>query len=255
MAKKELATQPSSEALEALRAQFPQEEGFERTIFPRLGFKSQDVMEGKGKNMKVVVEAGTFFDERPTDEINEETGNNVWGKTEIGKELEGVVIYRRRQLSMYENEEYTSSPIYETKEDIVPIFCNKKEIARGTEEELKKKYDLKNNVILYVVRDINAEEPEVMQLNLRGTSMYAYNDYARKNIVPSLLTAFGSEECEKGSTQWNKITYTPVRNLSADEVNTVLSLITDIRGGIAAQQEYFASLDTKKDDSKDEEDF
>src|SRR3990167_7848291 len=167
------------ETIIELKSNFPIDPSFERISLPRLAFKSQDMTEGKGKQMKVVQEAGTFITERQSKEINEETGKPVWEKTEIGKEVEGVIVYQRKQLSYYDDssETYTSSPIYDTDDQIIPLWCNGAEIDSGTSKELKARSEyatttlkgkpsskLKDNRILYVLVD-----DELFQLNLHGS--------------------------------------------------------------------------------------
>lgn len=244
---KELATAVSTESLNALANMFPTDPGYTRSVLPRLTFVSQDKTEGKGKNMTVVMEAGTFLEERETEELNE-AGKKVWSKTELGLAIEGIILYQRKQLRYYDEatEEYTSSPIYDADDEIVPLFTNKKEIARGTPAELKTKYKytaadgkvkskLEENRILYILKD-----GEIFQLNLRGSSMYSFLGYARKTLCPSVLTKMESEPKEKGSIEWNQMTFTPVRLLTQTEVNEVVNYIESIRNGIAEEKAYFA---------------
>src|SRR3990167_9990097 len=162
---KEITTVISEQTLTELKAQFPTDTGFVRAILPRIGMRSQDVTEGKGKETKVVAEAGTFFIDEQTDE--EKDGKKIWAKEELGNSIEGTIIYQRKQLRYYDEstEEYTSSPIYDEDTEIVPLFCNKKEVDRGTPAELKarEKYQvvkdgktkskLEDNKILYMLYD------------------------------------------------------------------------------------------------------
>lgn len=243
---------PSPEALAALSNAFPTDPGFTRILLPRLKFVSQDKTEGKGKNMKVIMEAGTFLEERETDELDDE-GKKKWSETELGLEIEGIIIYQRKQLRYYDEatEEYTSSPIFDSEDEIVPLFTNKKEIARGTPAELKAKYQytdkddkvksrLEENRILYILKN-----GELFQLNLRGSSMYSFLSYARKTLVPSVLTAMASQPQEKGTIAWNQMTFTPVRPLDETEVEVVLKHIGDIRDSVAAEKAYFAAQSGK----------
>lgn len=257
MSKKELMVPLSEESLAILRESYPVEQGFNRILLPRLGMISQDKTEGKGKAMKVVAEAGTFFIEKQTEELDEE-GKKKWDRTELGTEIEAIIIYQRKQLRLYDEatEQYTSSPIYDTDEDVIPLFCDKKEIARGTPQELKAKYQytgddgktrskLEDNRILYVMYDT-----DVYQLNLRGSSMYSFLTYARKTMPPSVLTKFSSEAKEKGSIQWNQMIFEPVRPISEDEAQKVIPIVNDIKMGIAAEKAYYAQQNnTDLDDS------
>lgn len=244
---KELATQPSEASMQALRNSFPQDPGFTRVMLPRITFKSQDVTEGKGKAMKVVMEAGTFIEERETEDSDEETGKKIWDKTELGQEIEGIIIFQRKQLRYFDEttEEFTSSPVFDDENEIIPLFCNKAEIAKGTPSELKKKYEytnkdgklrskLEENRILYVLMN-----DELFQLNLRGSSMYSFLAYARKTLVPSVVTTMNSEAKEKGSIEWNQMTFTPKRSLTQEEINGILVKISEIQQGIAEEKAYF----------------
>ena len=244
-------TKPSEEALAALRNSFPVEQGFTRIMLPRLTFKSQNVTEGKGKNMQVVIEAGSFLEERETEEVNDD-GKKVWSKTDLGTEIEGTVVFQRKQLRYFDEatEEFVSSPIYDNDDEIVPLFRNKKEEHRGTPAELKAlfqytakdgkvKTNLEDNRVLFILKD-----GELFQLNLRGSSMYSFMKFTRdmKNTpIPSLFLKFNSQPMEKGSIEWNQMTFTPVRNLSAEEVTVVLNHINEIREGIAQEKAYFAA--------------
>lgn len=245
----EVAVAATEESIALLRSQFPVEQGFQRTFLPRLGMVSQDQTEGKGKAMKVTTEAGTFYTEKQGDREDEETGKKLWVKHEIGSEIEGVILYQRRQLSYYDegSQSYTSSPVYDTDEDIVPLFLDKKEVARGTPAELKKKYEytdkdgkvksnLKDNRILYVLYD-----GQVYQMNLHGSSMYAWMNYSRKVLPPAVLTRFSSEEKENGAIAWNQMTFTAVRNLSEDEVSDIMFRVAEIKQGVEAERAWYAS--------------
>lgn len=261
MAKKnqEIAVRPSEEALAALKNSYPMDLGFTRTLLPRISFASQDVTEGKGKAMKVIAEAGTFFTEVQTDEKDEE-GKNVWEKNEIGGAMQGIILFQRKQLKFFDGEKYTSSPVYDTDDEVLPLFKDKKEVDRGTPKELKARPQyqgksaagkdiskLEDNRLLYVLY-----EGKVHQLSLRGTSMYAFREYARNVLPPAVLTEFKSEPQEKGSIAWNQMTFEKIRDLDANEIADVQSRVDEIRNSIAEEKAYFASLnkDAKKPDSE-----
>jgi len=247
---KALVNQPSEEVSQQLAQGFPQEQGFVRNIMPRLTCVSQDKTEGKGKAMRVIQEAGMFLKEYQSEETDE-NGKKIWAKTELGTEVEGTIVYQRRQLKMYDatSGDFTSSTIYDNNEDIIPIFCNKAEIARGTAQELKAKYNyvaddgktkskLEDNKILYVLY-----EGEIHQMALRGSSMYACKTYLKENPNPTiLLTKFSSEPKEKGTIAWNQMTFETVRKLSAEEAEVILEKQNEIREAIAQEKAYFASV-------------
>lgn len=258
----EVMVKPTDEVLLALRESFPIEQGFSRILLPRLGMWSQDQTEGKGKNLVVTAEAGTFYLEQPTEEENEE-GKKVWEKKELGTEIEGTIIYKRKQLSYYDEstEAYTSSPIYDNDDDIIPLFCNKEQIHKGTPKELKAQYQfldedgktkskLKDTVVLYVLKD-----NELYQLNVHGSSMFSFLTYARKNLPPAVLTRFSSEAKEKGKINWNMMTFETVRNLSNDEALVVLDKVKEIQGSILAEKSYYASQDTEVVPAQANQDF
>lgn len=236
-------------ALAAFAAQFPQEPGFTRLMLPRIAFKSQDVMEGKGKNKVVTTEAGTFLIERPTDD-KDEYGKTIWSKEEIGLEMEAFIVYPRKQLRYYDEptETYYSTPIFDDNEDVIPLFAAGKKIATGTPAELKKSFEyvnadgktvskLENNVVLYIVKD-----DELFQMNLRGSSMYSYLDFSRKTKPSPLafLIHFTSEPQEKGSIEWNQMKFTTLRQLTADEMVANQAHIDAIKDAINAEREFYA---------------
>jgi hypothetical protein len=252
MPKKEVTVAADADLLAQLSAAYPQEAGVNRLMLPRLTFKSQDVFEGKGKDKKVTVEAGTFFTERPTEEKNEE-GKNVWDKTELGLEIEGLIAYRRKQLRYYDepNDTYYSTPVYDDVNDVIPLFKGKDKHATGTTAELKKLFEyvdsesgktrsrLEDNVVLYIIY-----QDELYQMGLRGSSMYSFKDYERKASpsVSAVLTHFSSQAQEKGSIQWNQMTFKAVRTITTEEAHIVIDAQNKIRDAVEAEKAYYASL-------------
>ena len=252
---KEIQAAPSVESLEALRSMFPTEPGFTRRSFSRLALVSQDKTEGKGKAMKVIAEAGTFFIERESGEVDPDTGKKVWTKEEIGTVIEGIIVFNRKQLSFYNSgdETYTSSPVYDTDDEIIPIFKSGAEVARGTPKDLQALYpavtrkgkpssDLKDNAIVYVLY-----KGEMYQMNLHGTSMYSYKTYKQSNKqgINTVLTRFSSEPQESGSTEWNMMTFTPVRSLTQPEVNDVIARALEFTAAIREEKDFFASRNSE----------
>lgn len=244
----EIALAPDEKALAELRQEFPAEVGFSQIMLPRISMTSQDVSEGKGKAKTVVTEAGTFFLEQQTDAVDE-NGKKKWQKDEIGTEIEGIILFRRKQLRYFDekSETYTSSPAYDEDTEIVPLFCNKSEVARGTPKDLQARSEyqitkdgkttskLEENRILYVLY-----KDEVYQLNLRGSSMYSFMSYSRSVLVPSVLTRFSSEAMEKGQIAWNKMTFEVVRQLNADETNNILERVRKIKADIGEMKAHFS---------------
>lgn len=254
---------PDEQTLQALRNEFPVDPGYDRILLPRLGFKSQDVYEGKGKEKKVVIEAGTFIEERETEELDEE-GKKVWSKEEIGTEVEGVIIFQRKQLRHYDEKTgtFTSSPVYDEPDEVVPLFQNRSEVHRGTPEELKKHYEytddngknksaLEENRILYIL--VGGVDGELMQLNLRGSSLYSFLSYSRKVTPPAVLTHMSSEAMKKGSIEWNKMVFEVAKPLTDAEVRTVLEKIAELKGSIAAEKSFYQGQGSSTEEKEDED--
>lgn len=247
---KAVAKLPSDDVSKALAQGFPQDLGFTRILLPRLSMISQDKTEGKGKAMKVVQEAGTFVKEYQGEELGE-NGKPEWIKDEIGTEIEGTIVFQRKQLKYYNEatEQFTSSTIYDSNDDIIPLFCDKAEVGRGTPAELKEKYNfvdkdgktkskLEDNKVLYILYD-----GEIHQMTLRGSSMYSCKKYLKEVPNPTIfLTKFSSEPMEKGTIAWNKMTFENVRPLSDKEAKIVLEKQNEIRHGVKEEKAYFASI-------------
>lgn len=249
-----VAKEVNEETLALLADSYPVEQGMNRILLPRLGLVSQDKTEevrnpktGK-KEIKVITEAGTFYIEHQTDEVDE-NGKKVWNREELGGSLEGIILFQRKQLKMYDEktELYTSSPIYDRDDEVLPLFCDKSEVARGTPAELKAGYQftddngkqkskLEDNRILYV--EYNGE---VFQMNLRGSSMYSFLTYARKTLPNAVVTEFSSEAKEKGTINWNQMTFTPKRKLTQKEAEVVVEKCQEIKGAINAEKAQYAS--------------
>lgn len=249
-------------ALEKVGSVYAQEQGGRSISFPRIGLYSQDVTEGKGKQMKVVTEAGTFYIERETDEVDASTGKKIWEKEEIGTELEVIIYYKRYQLQNYDGTNFTNSPIYDLPDEVIPLFSQKKEVKRGTPKELKADYmytdpktkkqkcALEENRVLYVIRK---EDNELYQINLRGSSMYELLKYERNVIAPTVVTKLSSEYQKKGDNEWNKMTFSIVRKLNADEAEFVEEKQGELIKMIADQKAGFEAAD--KPEGNDPDDF
>lgn len=252
----------NDDTLAILQDSFPVDRNANRILLPRLGMVSQDKTEetgtGKNKKFKLIAAAGEFFIERQGDEEDPKTGKKMWIRTDIGNMIEGVIVFQRKQLRMYDEstEQYTSSPIYDTDDEIIPLWTDKTEVARGTPAELKAKYmfvdkrdgkeksKLEDNRILYVLY-----EGEVFQMTLRGSSMYSFLTYARKTLPPSVITVFSSEPKEKGTIAWNQMTFTPKRKLTQKEAEDIVAKVTDIKEAIRLEKSQFTSANTSKPDN------
>ncbi len=247
---KEITTVMSEDTLAMLEESYPVEQGNTRISLPRLGMMSQDKMEGKGKSMVVVAEAGTFFTEKQSDE-EDETGKKLWEREELGDSIEAIILFQRKQLKSYDEstEEYTSSPVYDSDDEVIPLWLNKKEVARNTPVELKKMYQytdkegkvkssLEDNRILYV-----QYQGDVYQMNLRGSSMYSFLTYAKKTLPPSVLTTLSSEPKEKGTISWNQMTFTAKRKLTEAEAQEIVAKVVEIKQTIAAEKSQYKKVD------------
>lgn len=249
---KSVSTVVSDATLAELKDSYPIEPAMQRIQLPRISMASQDKTKetgtGKNKKIEVVTAAGTFFTETETKEEDEETGKKIWKKEEIGDTFEGIILYQRKQLRMFDDEVYTSSPIYDIDEEVIPLWCDRQEVARGTPAELKAKYQykdpksgkakskLEDNRVLYVK---NMKDDKIYQLALRGTSMYSFFTYGRKVLVPSVVTTFGSEPKENGAISWNQMTFKVSRKLNQEEADQVLDVVREIRDTISAEKAQF----------------
>jgi hypothetical protein len=245
----------SEESLAVLNQNFPMDPTTQRISLPRIEFASQDKTEdvknaktGK-KEIKIITEAGTFSISKQGDEENEE-GKKIWVSEEIGSEIDVIIIYQRRQLSHWDSgtEQFTSSPIYDSNEEIIPLFCDKAEVERGTSKELqaiprfqgvtakgKPTSKLEENKILYVLY-----KGEAYQMTIRGTSKYAYQAYAKLQNPSSVVTTINSERKENGAIVWNAMTFEKSRPLTQEEVNDVIEKQLDIKSTILAEKAQYA---------------
>ena len=248
----------SDDVAQQLSQGFPQEQGFTKMILPRLTLIATDKTEGRGKAMKVVQEAGVFLKEYQSEEVDE-NDKKIWAKDEIGTEIEGTIVFQRKQLKYFDQatEEFTSSTIFDSNEEVIPLFCNKAEVARDTVANLKAKYNyvdkdgktksrLEDNKILYVLY-----EGEIHQLALRGSSMYSCKTYLKTFAPPAspalVLTKFSSEPREKGDIQWSAMTFETVRKLNAKEAEVILNHQNAIRQAIAEEKAYFAQMNPQSE--------
>lgn len=257
-----LAAVPDAQDVALLNNLFPAEDGVQRTFLPRLGMFSQNKFEvdKKTKQAVLIQEAGAFYIEKQDEEETEQEDGSM--KRAFTKHLldsdtiQAKIVYVRRLLSLYDSatETYTASPIYDEETEIIPLWANKAEVARGTPAELralypgvslkgKPKSKLEDNRILYVLyKGPEDEEEQMYQLNIRGTSMYAFQDYQKKvrPNVPLVLTEFSSVEKTQGDTEWNQMTFTKVRDLEAAEVKEVTQHVVEIVDAIKKEKSQFA---------------
>ena len=248
------------ELLAELEQSYPVERNINRVYLPRLGMVSQDVIEevkdkktGK-KKINVITEAGTFYTEVQSDELDE-NGKKTWERTELGTTIEAIIIFERKQLKFYDsdNNTFINSPIFDSPDEVVPLFSKGKEISRGTPAELKKDYPglsskgkplskLQDVRVLYVLL-----ENVLYQLSLQGTSAYSFADYKKSILHPNTwVTQFESEHMENGSTVWNKMVFGAVRAITAEEAERVVEITREIKAGIDQAQAFYANQRTEE---------
>jgi hypothetical protein len=256
---KEVSTRVEQDINKQLAEAYPSEPMAQRINLPRIDYVSQDKTEGKGKSMKVVVEAGTFFTNSATDEKDEE-GKTVYEKKEIGTSFEGIILYQRKQLRYYDEStnEFINTPVYDNDDEVLPLWRSKKEIAKGTPAELKEPYkyedkDGKTKCRLEDVRILYIEyDGEIYQLSLRGSSMWAFKKFATGTIPNQYWTRFSSESKENGAISWNQMTFTAFKELTLEEKQDVLNKIKVIQNTIMAEKSQFMKT-VEASDKADEE--
>lgn len=262
MAKKEVMNIVDEETLALLAESYPLEVGINKISLPRINFWSQDKFEGKGKSAKLVKEAGIFLLEKQGDEVDA-NGKKVWTVTQLGTEIDAIILYERKQLRLYDEdtEQYTSSPIYDNDDEILPLWCDKKEVARATPGELKAKYQfvdkegktqskIEDNKVLYI-----EYEGEAYQMTLRGSSMYSFKKFSKATIPPAVLTNLSSIPRVRGTNSWNMITFTPKRNLTKEEAIDILNKVKDIKFAIAAEKQQYAKAPANQETLKVDDEF
>lgn len=265
-----VAKAPSEEVLAALANSFPVDEGFQSTPMPRISFVSQDITEetgvGRNKQIKVIVPAGTFFREVQSEETDAD-GKPVWEKEELGDEIDLHIVYQRKQLKHYEaaTNSFASSNIYDDDGEEVILFQNKTEIARGLPADLKQDYmtkddrsgkeksSLEDNRVLYALLEVDGKWV-LHQLNTRGTSMYAWMNYARatRPSVPAVITTVSSEPRENGSTKWNCMKFVAARTATAEETERAQEQMAELIQAINDRKE---RAQAKKDSDEEFNNF
>lgn len=241
--KTELALTP--EQLQLLNQAYPVNEEGDRLVLPRLGMLSKDIIEetgtGKNKKIKVIEAAGTFYTESDEGEVNEE-GKKVWTKKFIeGDTIDVQIVYHRYQLKRFDKslEKFFSTPIYDTADQVLPLYLDKQIIKRGTEAELKALYpkltqkgkpssDLNKLTILYVIYN-----GELHQMNLSVSSGWEFSSYKRKVNPSTVITTLSSIEETAGSNVYRKMMFNINRVINSEEFN----LVTDNQALIKAQAE------------------
>jgi hypothetical protein len=252
----QVTTTADAAVLAALGAQVPADAGFARIQLPRIAFKAKAKFEqdpDDEEKMKVIYKAGSFFTERETDEKDEE-GKAVWDKENIGTTLEGIVVYKRKQLRYYDEpgQTFYSTPIFDTPDQIIPLFAGSKKIASGTPAALKKmdmfKYEkegktrsyLSDNTVVYLLVG-----EELFQFSI--TSIGAIIDFSRYGQkvqygLAANVTRFTSTKEVKGDNNYNALAFASARLITADEATLVQEKINLIVDAINAEKEFYANM-------------
>lgn len=250
---KAVAKTASQEALDALSQQFPQAESFNRPQFPKLVFNSQTKLDDDDK---VIMKAGALAIDTATEEKDED-GKTIFDREEIGQSLEGHIIYHRLRLQMWIEEETTfySSPMYDSQNDIVPLFAGGDFVKAGTPKELRALYPheieyekggekktfttshLQEVPVLYVLIG-----EKLVELTITGrTSASQWKKYLKKTAVPQTITKIHSSKQTKGANKWNQMEFEAVRDLTPAEVEVALKYQKDLLEIFTAEKEFYAN--------------
>lgn len=223
-----------------------------RQSLPRFGMLSKDITEvsgtGKNKKVEIVESAGTFFTEKDEGDIDPETGKKIWTKKFIaGESVEVIIAFHRRQLRMYDAslEKFYSTPIYDNKDQILPLYLDKQVVKKGNQAELQSMFPtltlkgkpsskLKEETILYVIY-----EGEMYQMNLSQSSKWTFKDYAKQGNPSLTITTLGSIEDTFGDNTFSKVTFTKGRMINGDEFEIVSSGQTALKETVENDAQLF----------------
>ncbi len=223
----------SEQQLATLNESFPVMGENTRPSYPRFGMLSKDITEetgtGKNKKIKVIEAAGTFYTEKDEGEVSDE-GKKVWTKTFIeGDTVDVIITYHRKQLRRYDESlgKFYSTPIYDSADQVIPLYLDKQIVKRGTPAELQSMYpkltqkgkpssDLKEETILYVIY-----EGETYQMNLSQSSKWSFKDYTKSVNPSTVMTSLGSVEETFGANTFRKVTFAKGRMIDGDEFELV----------------------------------
>lgn len=267
MSKKNEVATLNEEQLALLNGAFPVPTDSARKSYPRFGMLSKDITEesGTGKNKKITVieAAGTFYTEKDEGAVDPETGKKVWTKTYLGDSIEVIIPFYRKQLRLFDKSlnKFISSPIYDSADQVIPLYLDKRIIAKGTPQELrdlypkmtekgKKSSKLNEETILYVLY-----EGELYQWNVSISSGWAFRDY-RKNVNPStVVTELNSIEETNGSNTYRKTTFKSKRLINpTDEFDAVRETQETLLASVEADKQYFlGQASTPVEGDKDKE--
>ncbi len=252
MAKKEeVALALTEEQLAVLNQNFPvSADDSNRLTLPKFGMLAKDLIEetgtGKNKQIKVIQAAGTFYTERDLDETNE-AGKKVWTKEFIEDEtVDVVIVFFRHQLRRYDSslDKFISTPIYDTPDQVLPLYLDKQVIKRGNEKELQALYpkltvkgkpssSLEKKTILYVVY-----KEELYQFDLSVSSGWEFSGYRRKVNPATVVTTLSSKEETNGSNTYRKVLFANIRAINATEFEKVASNQETIKSQVESDSRF-----------------
>lgn len=245
----------NSEELAVLNDSFPVvADNSNRLTLPRFGMLSKDIVEetgkGKEKKIKVIEASGTFFTE-------EGSGDKVVKDFLEGEEQDVIIVFHRKQIKYFDKglEKFISSPVFDTDDQIIPLYLDSRVVAKGTKAELQARYpaltqkgkktsDLKEYRVLYVLVD-----GVFYQMSLSISSGWAFSDYARTfkdgTSPATVVTTLGSVEETNGSNTYRKMTFTNKRPIDADELDLVKENQGIIKEAAQSSADYYLAQSTK----------
>lgn len=241
--------------LAILNEAFPIVESTDRVRYPRMNMLSKDEVEttgtGKNKKIKVIEAAGTFY-------IDVKGDNDEFEKNFLeGDTQDFIIVYHRKQVKYFDKglNKFISSPIFDTDEQIVPLYLDKRVIARGTKAELQARYpaltqkgkktsDLKEYKVLYVLY-----AGKMYELNMSVTSGWAFSKYAssfKDGASPAtVVTTIGSVEETNGSNTYRKMTFVKGRAIDADELELIKENQQAVKESAESSAQYYLTESTK----------
>ena len=248
----------SQEQLALLNQSYPVSDSNSRASYPRFGMLSKDIVEesGTGKNKKITIveAAGTFYTEEDNGEVDPETGKKVWTKTYLSDKVEVIIAFHRKQLRLFDKSlnKFISSPIYDTKDQLVPLYLDRKQIGFGTPAELQAKFPavtesgkksskLKEETLLYVIH-----EGTLYQWQLSQSSKWSFKDYSKGLNPSSVVTELSSIEETNGSNTYRKATFVSKGMITQDDFDLVQESQTTLKAQVVSDAEYFLKQSENK---------
>ncbi len=277
-ATKSVQKAPSEETLAFLNNSFPVDDRRSgRLTLPRLTMLSKDLTEKvkdpktKKQVINLIQPAGTFYIERQGEEEVEieRNGKKVKVKPFVKDFFEGVetidaiIYFQRKQLRFFDEgtNKWISSPIYDTADQVVPLWMDGKEIHRGTPEQLRSLYPkltakgkpsskLNEEAILYIIY-----EGEAYQMNISQSSKWEFSDYKKAHHVASVVTTIGSSSEKNGSNEYSKMTFEEARSITADEAELAVEKVKEVMASIESDKAFFSAKETEDALDKDQKEL